>query len=66
MYKAHKVRNLTMLDECLNHHTEMIAIGLSNSVSRRWRLLNSPGMHECCIVVGNIAIYIFDSVYTIP
>ena len=47
---------------------EIEAIGLStkNSVPGRWRLLNNAGMHECYIVVGNIVMYIFDSVYTDP
>ena len=63
MYQAHKVPNVIKLDEFLNHHTQMIA---KNSVSGRWRLLNNAGMHKCCNIVGNIVIYIFDSVYTIP
>ena len=63
-----QVRSVTMLDEYLNHHTQMIVIGLStkNSVSGRWHLLNNAVIHNCCIVVGKIIIYIFDSVHIKP
>ena len=58
MYKAYKVRSVTIPEECHDQPSH------SNDSQREGGAC--AGMNACFVVVANIVIYIFDSVYTIP